>query len=704
MNGRRGAWLVLALVAGPVLAGPIEGGLQVTVEDGTSHNRLQGASVQLGAGGPMGFTDQNGVCVISPVAAGNYPMTVVKDQRYHVYESIVAVHAPPPPGPTAVLVELERVVPDLKMTIVAPTGGTVGNTTTVIYRLHFQDMAFTPVKLYLWCWNPEAGRSRLIYETTDLDVNQIPPSEIVADEWDVPDRTMTLRKSWDTTELYNGTHEIRIAAEFTNPWGAPIVLGTPPDTVPSPGVDGGGGTTTDVQNVWIDEVTTDSDSADYFVYDPEAAVGHQAPTVTFTIVDNGRVQTDETPPRPFRYDWEVRLGGGDGLVIAAGECASLPASPVTTAVDTTGLSHGAYTFDVHVTERPVGDHDDSYWYRQPYRLRAGEFVPGVGGPNPQVWFEAPDRVAWRYRLDDSRAAAAVRLKLLDQNLNELAVADGLPTTTGTIHEGAMEILEPARGGPFVAVLAAEDSHGVDGDPSYRVYGSNRRMLATVDEARLWEAHGYSLFGGLLDSFTDNVLPLSGGTFYVPRTDLTDDPATALDWARQAAVLQSVGHGLGTVADWPDDPSPIGASGGYIRSSCGTWWATAKYPDTAVGAVMLGTGAFQSCRVLVLAGCFTANTHPAAGNLLAAAAMEGAGAAVGFGSAITTGDPAADWQYKFWRLMAGWDDAGPSTVEQACIGAADYVKQRDLWNHRSWGFSNWQIQGSPATMIVSAACD
>ncbi len=179
MNGRRGAWLVLALVAGPVFAGPHEGRLEVTVTDGTTHLPMLGVQVCI-APDTVRNTDENGLCVFDPLPAGIHLMTAVKDQRYRTYEATVTVLVYPPT--TQVPVVLERLSPSLELAVVEPSTATVGNTVNVVYRLKFQDMAYTPVKLYLWWWDEQAGRSGVIIDNASFDVNQIPEWQIIDDE------------------------------------------------------------------------------------------------------------------------------------------------------------------------------------------------------------------------------------------------------------------------------------------------------------------------------------------------------------------------------------------------------------------------------------------------------------------------------------------------------------------------------------------
>ncbi len=360
MNGRGGAWLVLALVAGPVFAGPHEGRLEVTVLDDTSGVPLFCATVTAEPGSHWGSTDQQGLCVFDPVSPGDHVLNVMMDQRYWSKQLTIGVSANPPV--TQVTVRLERVLPDLAIRMIEPTGGPVGGQVPVIYELKYQGMVYEPQKLYLWSWDAQSQRSAAVVSYPQYDANQIPQNSIVSDQWTGNTRVVQIRDWWDTLPLQNGTQELRIAAEFTNPFGATIWLGTPPPDQDSPGVSGGATTSPLVKNLTVTNITGGGHD-DYFPYCPEDPEVAEPVTFTVTLDDNDlndpvdvefRLYSTMDPASPKRVltvqdvtsstcyvQWDGLLSDGEQWQVAA---------------------DGIYTYDVIATQ----DADMDQWqYRSP---------------------------------------------------------------------------------------------------------------------------------------------------------------------------------------------------------------------------------------------------------------------------------------------------------------------------------------------------
>ncbi len=285
MNGRRGAWLFLALVAGPVLAGPQDGKLEVTVKDAVTHDLLPGAVVDLVKSGQHRYesANQQGVAVFDPVAVGDYEYTAVMPECYQWKQGTVGVGAYPPA--TCITVELDRIAPDVAVEVIQPTGGQVGGTVEARYRIRYQPMVYEPRKLYLWAWDTVGYKSFVLYSDTDYGIASH-GSEAISTSWPADGVClMTFRFYWDTLSHQNGIHALRIAAEFSNPFGDPIWRGSPPPDAQHDGEPGGASGSADVLNMVITSYSTSNGTQDYLKYDPDGGEGLSRPQVTFTIED-----------------------------------------------------------------------------------------------------------------------------------------------------------------------------------------------------------------------------------------------------------------------------------------------------------------------------------------------------------------------------------------------------------------------------------
>ncbi len=466
---------------------------------------------------------------------------------------------------------------------------------------------------------------------------------------------MTLWEAWDTTDRFNGNHEVRIAAVFSNCWDgdSPFVLGTPPADSSSPGVSGGTSKTTDVQNVCFA-----SDERDYIVYDP-AVPEQNDPEISFEIVDRGPVE--DLDGNPYHYHWYLYLGTTDGMYVDQG----IRGSPGTvtrelgTILAAQQIERGVYPFDIKVVEEETGD---SASLRHPNRLTVPAGMPFPQWGTPGYRFRGFEREAGDtfavidYRIEDEVDASDCYFDLLGPDLAEMASQVTLDTTVNDSNlEVRVPVPAPERTGTYAGVLC-----GVDANGARFVYrdARNRRMLPVVGTDAQWEAHAYahedfdsaSTFPALY------LQEISDHSFYIAfEPDYVADEV--MRHVADCAVLHLAGHGWigGGGINFGDEMLDGRAWSARAGGAYGQWRA-------------VETGDFRSVRYVLYQGCHTGRTGEYWGNLLAESLGAGAGCATGFMDYVDRAQRGDYWSARFWLYVTSREGPEPLPITAALMQA------------------------------------
>lgn len=238
----------------------------------------------------------------------------------------------------------------------------------------------------------------------------------------------------------NGAHTVLAAAEFNNPFGDPIKVGTPPTDAADQGTPGGATLGVTLKNLTVEILGTSNGTVDWLRYDPDGNATLSRPTITYKVDcwrDTSRtvvaylIPTQKQGVDPLQRQTGGAPGGvayietcqGNGTYTTEWNGAMYPGDTPDSA------PWGTYAFDVYAYDSDMFDWTSA---RLPYTLgvpatvtRDGQQIPGH-----QAWIhENTDgsrdmRFGYQLASTTNTPPASVLMTCLDGELAERGALAG----------------------------------------------------------------------------------------------------------------------------------------------------------------------------------------------------------------------------------------------------------------------------------------